>query len=327
MTTTRYPLTPAMTAIAAVIGLTSTPLLAQTDPAPAASLPVIAAPPPSASPEVTPVTPAVPQGSSSTGLSSVTVPDLSTAAAAPVPETSEPARPSARVAAEAMPTQAAAKPVASKPVAAPAAAPKVAEITPAPAFSPAPDPVPTPAPMAERPAVAPPAARSESAARSDDTLPIAGAAGLGLLALIGGAFALGRRKRADEWDGRDERAEMLEPAPGAIAEPVPAPLVAPPVVPVDSAPVPDGFDTSQFGRHVQAAYAGPTPDNPSLSLRRRLKRAAFFDLQERRTAARPMASPRAETASPATDAPRTATQPVKRTRASWKPFFRPVFQS
>jgi hypothetical protein len=45
-----------------------------------------------------------------------------------------------------------------------------------------------------------------------------------------------------------------------------------------------GFDISRFGRHVQAAYRGPTPDNPSLSLKNRLRRASFFDQQERRAA-------------------------------------------
>ena len=33
--------------------------------------------------------------------------------------------------------------------------------------------------------------------------------------------------------------------------------------------------------HVDRARRGPTPDNPSLSLKRRLKRAAFFDQRER----------------------------------------------
>ena len=35
---------------------------------------------------------------------------------------------------------------------------------------------------------------------------------------------------------------------------------------------------------VERAYRGPTPDNPSLSLRKRLKRAAFFDKREREAA-------------------------------------------
>ena len=33
--------------------------------------------------------------------------------------------------------------------------------------------------------------------------------------------------------------------------------------------------------HVDRARRGPTPDNPSLSLKKRLKRAAFFDQRER----------------------------------------------
>jgi hypothetical protein len=37
--------------------------------------------------------------------------------------------------------------------------------------------------------------------------------------------------------------------------------------------------------HVERAMRGPTPDNPSLSLKKRLKRAAFFDQREREVAA------------------------------------------
>lgn len=36
--------------------------------------------------------------------------------------------------------------------------------------------------------------------------------------------------------------------------------------------------------HVDRAMRGPTPDNPSLSLKKRLKRAAFFDQRERQAA-------------------------------------------
>ena len=36
--------------------------------------------------------------------------------------------------------------------------------------------------------------------------------------------------------------------------------------------------------HVDRARRGPTPDNPSLSLKKRLKRAAFFDQRERMAA-------------------------------------------
>ena len=37
--------------------------------------------------------------------------------------------------------------------------------------------------------------------------------------------------------------------------------------------------------HVDRATCGPTPDNPSLSLKKRLKRALFFDQREREVAA------------------------------------------
>lgn len=36
--------------------------------------------------------------------------------------------------------------------------------------------------------------------------------------------------------------------------------------------------------HVDRAMRGPTPDNPSLSLKLRLKRAVFFDKREREVA-------------------------------------------
>jgi hypothetical protein len=37
--------------------------------------------------------------------------------------------------------------------------------------------------------------------------------------------------------------------------------------------------------HVDRAILGPTPDNPSLSLEKRMKRARFFDQRERQVAA------------------------------------------
>lgn len=45
--------------------------------------------------------------------------------------------------------------------------------------------------------------------------------------------------------------------------------------------LPPNFDLSRFGPHVRAAYLGPTPDNPFLSLKNRLKRARFYDQRER----------------------------------------------
>lgn len=46
-----------------------------------------------------------------------------------------------------------------------------------------------------------------------------------------------------------------------------------------------GSTESPKESHVDRAMLGPTPDNPSLSLKKRLKRAAFFDQRDREAAA------------------------------------------
>jgi hypothetical protein len=46
-----------------------------------------------------------------------------------------------------------------------------------------------------------------------------------------------------------------------------------------------GSAESPTESHVDRAMLGPTPDNPSLSLKKRLKRAAFFDKRDREVAA------------------------------------------
>jgi len=43
-------------------------------------------------------------------------------------------------------------------------------------------------------------------------------------------------------------------------------------------------DAGSGESHVDRATRGPTPDNPSLSLKTRLKRATFFDQRERQVA-------------------------------------------
>jgi len=43
-------------------------------------------------------------------------------------------------------------------------------------------------------------------------------------------------------------------------------------------------ETGTDESYVDRAMRGPTPDNPSLSLKTRLKRAAFFDKREREVA-------------------------------------------
>lgn len=133
------------------------------------------------------------------------------------------------------------------------------------------------------------------------------------------AFALARRRRArnavyeEEYYAPEETYAEETPSEPAVAEtaPVAAPIAEeqPPIVTPDisafawgnrraeepvatqevsdapSTDLPPGFDLSRFGRHVQAAYRGPTEDNPSLSLRHRLRRAAAMDQLERNQAA------------------------------------------
>ena len=164
----------------------------------------------------------------------------------------------------------------------------------------------------------------------DEALPVAGGAGALILALAGAGMAVRRRKRREEdemildrqayaesTDAALQPIEAEEAAP-AWSEPVIRPKPAP-VMPtrMETTEVPESFDTSDFGRHVQAAYRGPTPENPSLSLRKRLKLAGELDRRERELGTMPTPSGKPVTASlPANEKPvmsfgGTATQ-VKR---------------
>ncbi len=287
----------AMTAIAAVLAFSSTPLLAQetapepdvdTSVEPSVETPATAdplAPEPAATETAVPPAPQPKVESSPTRVERAT-PGASRSAAR---STVRRANATASRAAVAAPPVTAAPPV-------PAAAP-----APLPAEPPVAS-VPTVPPVAE---AAPPSAAPEAQApdlMSDDMLPIAGAAALGLLALGGAGIAARRRKRrreAEEFDARQQALATLEDEPvmelGARDEVRPGPAFARAAAPMHD-PVPDnkapaagsdGFDASRFGRHVQAAYRGPTADNPSVSLEYRLRRAAALDENERVASAQP----------------------------------------
>lgn len=179
-------------------------------------------------------------------------------------------------------------PAATPPVAAPAVAPATAEAAPAP-----------------KPAPAQPAGGID-----ERTLELGGGA-LALLALGAGAAALIRRRRSDDeevWTG-DEAAYHEQPSeepleldekPVVAAAPAVAPRHDPvPDEPAFIAPPPSAFAWNAAPRHdsaqaaddaddrlpgeswVERAHRGPSPSNPSLSLKKRLKRAAFFDQRER----------------------------------------------
>jgi resuscitation-promoting factor RpfA len=130
----------------------------------------------------------------------------------------------------------------------------------------------------------------------EDALMLGGGA-LALLALGGAAVAMRRRRRrhdeevmADDYAVHEEI--VHEPAPVAVtprhdpAHSSVPPMVAPAFfarndVPVRREAVSHDSGRGQDETWVERAHRGPTPDNPSLSLRKRLKRAAFFDARER----------------------------------------------
>ena len=156
-----------------------------------------------------------------------------------------------------------------------------------------PVPPPLPEPVAAPPANEPAAtAEAEPVANNlmaDETLPIAGAAGLGLLALGGIGLAMQRRRRRrEELEHQAANQKYLKEHPEVPDEPTfdraglpPAAVAEADAMDVPRTKLPEGFDLSRFGPHVRAAYLGPTPDNPSLSLKHRLRRAGAMDQRAR----------------------------------------------
>lgn len=143
--------------------------------------------------------------------------------------------------------------------------------------------------VAETAIAAPPVAPAPvEAGLPDEALPIAGA-GLGALILAAAAMALRRRRRvtAAEETRYDEPAFATPVASTPISARGETPIMAwdkPAALtaPVGDGEVPAGINPSS---HAAAAYRGPSADNPSLSLKKRLKRAAFFDQREKLAAA------------------------------------------
>ena len=273
MTHIKKQLRPGATALAFALAFSTTPLLAQTATQPVVTLPTPA--PPAAASAPTLPTPAAPTVRAATPEPApVTVPEArAETRAAPAERT--------RTATTTRRTQNAMRNAAPAAPAAPAVV-QAEPIAPAPVVPLAETPVIEPAPVITDTAPLP--VEPVAAEGGSDLLPIAGGAA-GLLLLAGGAYALSRRRR--DADDEEYAPETWEQDHVAYAEPVaapdpiwrePTPVAAPAMA---AAALPAGMDLSRYGRHVQAAYAGPTEDNPSLSLKRRLKRAAFFDQRER----------------------------------------------
>jgi hypothetical protein len=184
---------------------------------------------------------------------------------------------------------------------------------------------------------------------SNDMLPIAGAAGLGILALAGAGLAVRRRRRRAQeaedaaWQEEVESAAdpVAEPAmvvepqhepamrePAFVAAPAPSPVPVADLTPVEgpTTDLPEGFDLSRFSPNVQAAYRGPTEDNPSLSLKHRLRKASAMDQMERHAEAEAETVPAPKADAPA--AKPAVADPAKEdfmfSRAK-KPSTRPAF--
>jgi resuscitation-promoting factor RpfA len=266
-----------MSAIAAVLVFSSTALIAQA--APETTQPATATP-------ATPVPETAPVAPTTSEPSDTTVSDPLAAAAKPATTTTTKSSKSTtthRTATVARPAKAAppaARAAASTPVAAPVTEP--VETVPA-----------APAPLAAVPAAPPPAVAApvqEAPAASNNMLPIAGAVALGLLALIGLAVAMRRRKLRREEDFA--AVDQVEPAfeGPATVDPLfagqpSAPLAAEPAVSVAEPALAGPCADAAPGSHVEAACEGPSEDNPSLSIKKRLKRAQFFDHREQLAAA------------------------------------------
>jgi len=285
LTSKLYARTSALPAIAAALALSSTPVLAQdaqpvpTEPAPATTAP--------AAPATDPLAPAPEATAPATDTSTTTktaTPTVKRTARTHV--TAAKAAPAAaRAATRPVPTHSAAP-------AAPAAATPAPSAPPQPTVAPAVDLTAKPAPVAAAPAK-----------QADNTLPYAAGGALALMALGGTAAAVAnRRRRRKEQEQADRESMSFEPfEPAAAPEPKPesAPVMheEQPAIVAPSAfawgnraqakeeQSPDRDDRRPGETWVQRAYRGATPNNPSVSLRNRLSRAAFFDKREREAAA------------------------------------------
>ena len=262
----------ARAALAAALAISTTPLLAQeagTDP--------LAPTPPVETPAEEPA---------------AAIPSAEPVASAPAPVEERAVEPSTTAAPVARSARPRAVARTASPAPAPAARVASAQAAPLPSESAAQPALAMPAPLTPAPAPLP----SEPAAADTATMiePDEGAlwAAAGALALfgLGGAALVGRRRRharlaepaVASW-GEPPRAKTVRPG-GFVTTAAAAPAAERPGRPAfawgNQAPQPAPAPVAD-GNRIAAAYRGPTPDNPSLSLKKRLKRAAFFEQRDR----------------------------------------------
>ncbi|MCY7281226.1 MAG: hypothetical protein LH610_10105 [Sphingomonas bacterium] len=250
-----------LAAIAAATAFLATPALAQ-DAAPVVAdpAPIVADTPLPSEPTPAEPTPAAEAATDTLAPATTTTPPVRNA---------RPARATVAPATHTAPARAAvANPVAAAPLA------PVADVVPAvdPAMV-----APLPEPVVNT------AVAAADTTSIDDMLPIAGAAGLGIVALAGAGFAMRRRRREDNVMADES---FREPVMNR-AEPMP--IATAPVAVANNNPAFNWGnaprETAPSMSRIEAARRGPTPDNPSQSLKKRLQRAAFFDQRERAVAA------------------------------------------
>jgi hypothetical protein len=278
---TQYARTGALPAIAAALALSSTPAPAQEAPA----QPVTAQPVP------VPVDPAPTEAA----------PEAPADTTATAPDTAAPVR---TVSKTRHTTVKAAAPVAARTVTRKVSTRTThATIPAAPAVPTAK--VPAPSPSAVKPIVdttprpAPAQTAAKPASGDSETAMEIGGGALALIALGAGAFALSRRRRHEdevmyEETYEPEKAAEPEPLPRhdhvvdeqpAIVGPEPSAFAWGNPQPAAQSADDDGSDRQPGESWVERAYRGPSPANPSVSLKNRLRRAAFFDKREREVAA------------------------------------------
>jgi hypothetical protein len=283
--------TSALPAIAAVLALSSTHVLAQEAPAqppPATAPAVSAAPAPTLDPAPVPSDATVSPDITTVPESKVTRTTRTATATRPAVATRHKVTQTVtRTTRAAIPASAAAR-VAAAPA-------KPAAVATGPTIQPVVDLNAVPA----KPATT---ADAKPANRASDTALEIGGGALALAALGAGAWALSRRRRREDEVVYDE---AYEPEAVAAAEPEPEAMPRhDPILDQQQAPVAqeasafawgnrapaeqaedDGSDRRRGETWVERAYRGPSPANPSVSLKNRLRRAAFFDKREREVAA------------------------------------------
>lgn len=278
---------PATAAIAVVLAGSAAPLWAQdatvapppvvttVAPAPAPAAPAPAVAPPPVVRTVAP--PAAAEGSRTTvNAEAVAQADAERPAAR---RAAAPARPAASERVAAAPAAArTAPPPAAAPVETPAAPVTAAASEPAAPAAAAPA---TAANQADFAAATAPAETPLEAANTDGSIPLSwllgGLGGLIVAGLI--AAMLLRRRRETEYQeihAHPELATTAEP----VATPRPVPVATASAAPLASGPVRTA-DGRLVGRHEALAMQGPSSDNPFLTTKNRLKRARFYDRQER----------------------------------------------